>query len=79
MMYELDGKFYRTEEVLKEVSELEFLREKVKELEERIRELEMCRLPQITYPPYSIQSTGDPRPPFTITCDHLYRPDLVTY
>lgn len=49
MIVERDGKFYRLETTEKEISELEFLKEKIKELEDKIAE--MARQPSIiSYP-----------------------------
>jgi hypothetical protein len=49
MIVERDGKFYRLETTEKEISELEFLKEKIKELEDKIAEI--SRQPSIiSYP-----------------------------
>jgi hypothetical protein len=49
MILEIGGKFYKTETSQKEISETEFLREKIKELEGKIEELQ--RQPTIiSYP-----------------------------
>ncbi len=63
MIFERDGNFYRQETTEKEISEIEFLREKIKELEQRIFRLEG----RSCYFPFS-----DPQPiiiePWRITC-----------
>ncbi len=49
MIVERDGKYYQTETTEKEISELEFLKAKIAELEDRIAE--MARQPSIiSYP-----------------------------
>ena len=65
MIFEKDGKFYRCEKVEKEISEIEFLREKVKELEDKVSEL--YRRP--TYIPF-VPYVEPPHPyqPWIITC-----------
>ena len=82
MIIEKDGKFFEKVEVEKEISELEYLRRKIKELEEKVSRLEARPdyIPYIPYPVYPYNEplqvtygtcTGDPSPdqlPFTVTC-----------
>lgn len=67
MIIEKDGKFFEIVETEREISEIEYLRAKVGELERRIASLEGGNW-YIQWP------TSE-----TITFDHLYRPGIVTY
>lgn len=61
MILERDGKFYKKVEREEEISEIEYLRMKVAELEERISQRPIVTV----YPYYPILS--EPNPPFEIT------------
>ena len=75
MIIERDGKFFEKIETEREISEIEYLRRKVKELEEKVSRLEARPDYVPYYPVYPYESptygtTGDPLPdpPFRITC-----------
>ena len=69
MILERDGKFYKKVEREEEISEIEYLKLKIAELEDMIKQR------PVVYP-----YVPDIEPPFTITTsDHLYRPYLITY
>ena len=85
MIIERDGKFFEKIEVEKEISEIEYLKRKVKELEEKVSRLEarpgyIPYIPCPVYPepyrdPYIITwtapNTSDPLPdpPYKVTCN----------
>jgi hypothetical protein len=77
MIFEKDGKFYEKIEVEREISEMEYLRRKVKELEERLNAtpgtITICPCPGACpntgspyYPYQPIIYTSDPN--VTVTC-----------
>ena len=70
MILERDGKYFKKVEVEEEISEIEYLKLKIAELEEKIAQRPIVAV----YP-----TTADITFPDTITSDHLYRPWLVTY
>ena len=67
MIIEKDGKFFEKVEVEKEISELEYLRRKIKELEEKVSGLE-ARPDYINYMYYPVDLCESLQPPFTVTC-----------
>lgn len=80
MIIERDGKFFEKIEVEKEISELEFLKRKVKELEERIN----LPVAHIVICPYPCQKREEPiiRPwvtPNTGNPIWYYDPTQITF